>query len=60
MINAPGVRTAAGFQEMHIEMRTGFAEMCATSDQTSADMARIVELLTTCDEQDRQTGERSS
>ena len=46
-INALGVQTAAGFEEM----RTGFAEMRAKFDQTSAGMAQIVELLTTRDDQ---------
>jgi len=46
-INALGVQTAAGFEEM----RTGFAEMRAKFDQTSAGMAQIVELLTGRDDQ---------
>ena len=50
-INALGVQTAAGFEEIRTEMRTGFAEMRAKLDQTAAGMAQIVELLTTRDEQ---------
>ena len=45
------MQTAAGLEDVRTEMRTGFAEMRAKLDQTSAGMVRIVELLTTRDEQ---------
>lgn len=57
-INALGVQTASRFDHLEQrmdagfeEMLTGFAEMRAKFDQTSAGMAQIVELLTGRDDQ---------
>jgi hypothetical protein len=50
-INALGVQTAARFDRLEDEMRTGFAEMRGKLDQTTAGMAQIVELLTHRDDQ---------
>jgi uncharacterized protein (DUF3084 family) len=64
-INALGVQTAARFDQVNqrfdqvdqrfdrldSEMRTGFAEMRGTLDQTNAGLQQIVDLLTRRDDQ---------
>lgn len=45
-INALGVQSAARFDRLEDEMRSGFTEMRGKLDQTAAGMAQIVELLT--------------
>ncbi|HEY2765217.1 MAG TPA: permease [Pseudonocardiaceae bacterium] len=45
-INALGVQTAARFDRLEGEMRTGFAEMRGKLDQSAAGQQQIVELLT--------------
>jgi hypothetical protein len=46
VVNAHGVQTASQIAELRREMRTGFAEMRAKFDQTSAGHQQIVDLLT--------------
>lgn len=50
-INALGVQTAARFDRLEDEMRSGFTEMRGKLDQTAAGMQQIVELLTRRDDQ---------
>ena len=50
-INAVGVQTAARFDRLEDEMRSGFTEMRGKLDQTAAGMQQIVELLTRRDDQ---------
>jgi hypothetical protein len=45
-INALGVQTAARFDRLENKVDTGFAEMRAKFDQTTAGMQQIVDLLT--------------
>lgn len=45
-INALGVQTAARFDRLETEMRTGFTEMRGKLDQSAAGQQQIVELLT--------------
>jgi hypothetical protein len=45
-INALGVQTAARFDRLEDEMRSGFTEMRGKLDQSAAGQQQIVELLT--------------
>lgn len=46
-INALGEQTAARFDRLEGEMRTGFTEMRGKLDQTAAGQQQIVDMLTT-------------
>jgi hypothetical protein len=52
VLNALGEQTAARFDRLEQEMRTGFAEMRGKLDSTAAGQQRIIDLLTGIIERD--------